>query len=101
MTVGTNVARREGHEKLTGAARYIDDLTMEGMLFGRTVRSRIARGRIKSITFDTDFDWSRIVIADYRDIPGKNVVALIEEDQPLLADQNIRHCEEPIILLAA
>src|SRR5262249_17413559 len=25
----------------------------------------------------------------------------IEEDQPLLADQNIRHCEEPIILLAA
>jgi CO/xanthine dehydrogenase Mo-binding subunit len=101
MTVGTNVLRREGSEKLTGEARYIDDLTMEGMLFGKTVRSRIARGRIKSVIFDPDFDWSRIVIADHRDIPGKNVVALIEEDQPLLAEREIRHFEEPIILLAA
>jgi CO/xanthine dehydrogenase Mo-binding subunit len=101
MTVGTNVARREAYEKLTGAARYIDDLVIEGMLFGKTVRSRIARGRITSVVFDTDFDWSRIVIADHRDIPGRNVVALIEEDQPLLAVGEIRHCEEPIILLAA
>src|SRR5262249_48283818 len=39
-------------------------------------------------------------IADHRDIPGENVVALIEDDQPLLAASEIRHAEEPVLLLA-
>jgi CO/xanthine dehydrogenase Mo-binding subunit len=71
------------------------------MLFGKTVRSHIPRGRIKAINFGPDYDWSRVVIADYRDIPGENYVALIENDQPLLAETEIRHCEEPILLIAA
>jgi len=49
------------------------------MLFGKTVRSRILRGRIKAITFDPDYDWSRVLIADYHDIPGENYVALITD----------------------
>ena len=101
MAVGQNVLRKEGHEKLTGAARYIDDIALDRMLFGKTIRSRVPRGRIKSITFDSAYDWSRIVVADYRDIPGNNYVALIENDQPLLAETEIRHCEEPILLIAA
>ncbi len=101
MAVGQNVLRKEGYEKLTGAARYVDDIALDGMLHGKTVRSTIPRGRIKSITFDPAFDWSRVVVADYRDIPGENVVALIENDQPLLAQSEVRHCEEPILLIAA
>jgi len=101
MAVGQNVLRKEGYEKLTGAARYVDDITLEGMLYGKTVRSSIPHGRIKTITFAPDYDWSRVVIADYRDIPGDNYVALIENDQPLLAETEIRHCEEPVLLIAA
>jgi CO/xanthine dehydrogenase Mo-binding subunit len=101
MAVGQNVLRKEGYEKLTGAARYIDDITFEGMLFGKTIRSRVARGRIKSISFDTSLDWSGIVVAQYRDIPGENFVALIENDQPLLVEEEVRHHDEPILLIAA
>src|SRR5438093_562902 len=101
MAVGQNVLRKEGYEKLTGAARYIDDYALEGMLYGKTIRSRVARGRIKSISLDPAFDWSQIVIADHRDIPGQNYVALIENDQPLLAASEIRHYDEPILLIAA
>ncbi|HET9530476.1 MAG TPA: xanthine dehydrogenase family protein molybdopterin-binding subunit, partial [Blastocatellia bacterium] len=101
MAVGSNVLRKEGHEKLTGAARYIDDIRVEGMLYGKTVRSRVARGRIRTISFDPAFDWSRIVVADYRDIPGNNFVALIENDQLLLAEREVRHYDEPILLIAA
>ena len=101
MVVGKNVLRKEGYEKLTGAARYIDDIALDGMLFGKTIRSTIARGRIKSIKFDSAYDWSGIVIADYRDIPGENYVALIENDQPLLVESHVRHYEEPILLIAA
>src|SRR5215510_6346190 len=100
MAVGQNVFRKEGYEKLTGAARYIDDITLEGMLFGKTIRSTVARGRVKSVSFDADYDWTRIVVADHRDIPGKNYVALIENDQPLLVETDVRHHDEPILLIA-
>jgi CO/xanthine dehydrogenase Mo-binding subunit len=101
MAVGQDVLRKEGYEKLTGAARYVDDLTLEGMLFGKTIRSTVARGRIKSIEFDPGYDWSRIIVADYRDIPGENYVALIENDQPLLVESEVHHYDEPILLIAA
>ncbi len=101
MVVGQNVLRKEGVEKLTGAARYIDDIAIEGVLYGKTIRSSVARGLIKSISFDPRFDWSPITVCDWRDIPGENFVALIEQDQPLLAEREIRHAEEPILLIAA
>src|SRR5689334_9125820 len=101
MSVGQNVLRKEGVEKLTGAARYVDDIALDGMLYGKTIRSRTARGSVKAITFDASFDWSRVVVADHRDIPGANFVALIENDQPLLAESTIRHYDEPILLIAA
>src|SRR5271155_5410779 len=49
--VGVSVPRKEGVPKLTGQARYIDDLSLPGMIFGATVRSTIARGAIETITF--------------------------------------------------
>jgi len=50
--VGKSVPRKEGRKKVTGAALYVDDLTFPGMLHGATVRSTIARGRIKNISFE-------------------------------------------------
>jgi CO/xanthine dehydrogenase Mo-binding subunit len=101
MIVGQNILRKEGYAKLTGAARYVDDITLDGMLYGKTIRSSVPRGRIKSIVLDPGYDWSRVIIADYRDIPGNNYVALIENDQPLLAETEVRHAEEPVLLIAA
>ena len=44
--VGSNVRRKDGDAKVTGAAMYIDDVSFPGMLFGATVRSTIPRGEI-------------------------------------------------------
>src|SRR5215472_14728792 len=98
--VGTSVPRFEGREKVTGQARYVDDMTLPGMLYGATVRSRIPRAKIKTISFGPGIDWNEFVIASAKDIPGKNCIALIEEDQPCLADGIVNHPEEPILLLA-
>jgi CO/xanthine dehydrogenase Mo-binding subunit len=96
--VGAKVVRKEGLAKVTGAAKYIDDLAFPGMLYGATVRSTIPRGEISSIRYA--FDTAGFTLVDYRDIPGKNVVALIEDDQPCLVEREIRHVAEPIVLLA-
>jgi CO/xanthine dehydrogenase Mo-binding subunit len=95
--VGSNVRRKDGDAKVTGAAKYIDDLTFPGMLYGATIRSTFPRGPISArrISLAPDF-----VVADHRDIPGQNYVALIETDQPCLAVDDVRHVAEPILLVA-
>src|SRR6202795_2156467 len=98
--VGKSVPRLEGRDKVTGASRYVDDMELPGMLYGATVRSRIARGKIKSINFRPTVNWDEFVVVIAKDIPGKNCIALIGEDQPCLAEELINHPEEPILLLA-
>jgi CO/xanthine dehydrogenase Mo-binding subunit len=98
--VGTAVPRKEGREKVTGKAQYIDDMSLPDMLYGATVRSEIPRGRIRNITFDPGIPWNEFVIVSAKDIPGKNCIALIGDDQPCLASTFVNHPEEPILLLA-
>ena len=97
-SVGRNVPRMEGVDKVTGRARYIDDLTFPGLLYGRTIRSTIPSGRIVSIR--PQLPAPGFTVAGHADIPGRNVVALIDDDQPALAEREIRHVAEPILLLA-
>jgi CO/xanthine dehydrogenase Mo-binding subunit len=101
--IGKSVPRREGAAKVTGAAKYTDDLAIPQAWYGKTVRSTVPRGRIGSITLDPAFDWGRVVVVTADDIPGENVVHLIRDDQPVLArvGDEVRHQEEPILLLAA
>jgi len=103
VAVGRSVPRREGGDKVTGRARYTDDLAVPDALHGKTIRSTVPKGRIRSITLDPAFEWGRVTVVTADDIPGENVVQLIRDDQPVLAwkDGEIRHREEPILLLAA
>ena len=98
--IGKSVPRKEGREKVTGSARYVDDLTFPEMIYGATVRSSAARGRILAIRFEDGIPWDEFTIVTAKDIPCKNCVALLTEDQPCLADQVVNHPEEAVVLLA-
>ena len=97
---GKSIPRKEGRKKVTGEALYVDDLSFDGMLHGVTVRSPVARGRIKNILFEGDLPWDEFTIVTAKDIPGGNFVALILNDQPYLAAEMVNHPEEPVVLLA-
>ena len=98
--VGAPAPRKEGVDKLLGRARYVDDIEREGMWYGATVRSTIPRGLIRSIGFDRRIDWSEFTVVTAADIPGENHIQLIVADQPCLADGQVNHCDEAILLLA-
>src|SRR5712692_8126980 len=98
--VGAPVPRKEGRDKVTGTARYVDDMVLPGMIYGATVRSTIARGKIRKITFAPGVAWHEFVVVTAKDIPGKNCISLILDDQPCLAADTVNHAEEPILLLA-
>ena len=98
--VGRSVPRKEGRAKVTGAALYVDDVSPAGVLHGVTVRSPVARGRITALRFDPAINWHEYTVVTAADIPGRNVVKLIVDDQPYLAHDLVNHREEPIALIA-
>jgi CO/xanthine dehydrogenase Mo-binding subunit len=95
--------RREGPAKLTGEAKYADDLVFPGAWFGATIRSSEPHARLMGIELDDGFDWKRIVVVTADDIPGENIVSLIDDDQPVLVPVGgeIRHQAEACALIAA
>src|SRR6185369_11971731 len=98
--VGAPAIRKEGRDKVTGKAVYVDDQVLSGMLHGVTIRTPCAHGRIREISFAPHIPWDEFVIVTAKDIPGRNAVALITEDQPYLAEDIFHHAEEPVALLA-
>lgn len=68
--IGRNVPRPDGPEKVTGQARYVADLSLPGMLIGKSLRSQYPHARIV-----------RIDTSAARAIPGVHVV-LTGEDTP-------------------
>jgi CO/xanthine dehydrogenase Mo-binding subunit len=100
QAIGQPVPRKEGRSKVTGRARYVDDLALPGMLHGVTVRSNATRGIIRDIRYLPGIPWDEFVIVTAADVPGTNTIALILDDQPCLAADEINHPEEPVVLLA-
>jgi CO/xanthine dehydrogenase Mo-binding subunit len=95
--------RREGPAKLTGAAKYADDLVFPGAWYGATIRSTDAHATFTALDLDPGFDWSSVVVVTAADIPGDNIVSSIKPDQPILVPLGgeIQHHAEPLALLAA
>jgi len=98
--VGQPVARKEARDKVTGRSRYVDDLEFPELLHGATVRSPCARGRIRGVHFEGSLPWGEFTVVTAKDIPGKNCITLILDDQPCLADTVVNHPEEAVVLLA-
>jgi CO/xanthine dehydrogenase Mo-binding subunit len=98
--IGKSPPRKEGPQKVTGKRLYIDDLRLPNMLYGVTVRSSVARGKIRAVVFEPGIVWDEYVIVTAKDISAANHVALILDDQPYLASEFINHPEEAVVLLA-
>jgi CO/xanthine dehydrogenase Mo-binding subunit len=101
--VGASLPRVDGIAKVTGRARYLDDLDAPGAWHGATVRSKVAHGVLEAIELDPAFDWSQVVVVTAADITGRNVVALIEDDQPALVPigGRVMHVDEALAVVAA
>ena len=75
-------------------------MPFEGVLHGKTIRTTTARGRLKGIRFLPGVPWDEITVVTARDIPGLNIVTLIDTDQPYLVHDRFHHVAEPVALIA-
>lgn len=99
--IGTSKIRVDGWAKVSGEARFVDDIQIPGAWCGGTVRSPVPRGRILGIDRDPAFDWSRVAFVTATDLPGPNAVSMIRDDHPILASGEVRFVAEPVALVAA
>jgi CO/xanthine dehydrogenase Mo-binding subunit len=101
--VGVAVPRVDAPAKVTGAARYVDDLPASGALVGRTVRGEQAHGVVRAVHLDPGFDWDQVTVVTAADVPGRNCIMLDTDDQPALVavGDRVRHAGEAVALVAA
>jgi CO/xanthine dehydrogenase Mo-binding subunit len=107
--IGQSPARKEGADKVTGQARYIDDIQelrggepLGEIIHGVTVRNTVPRGQLRNIRFLPGVNWDEFTIVTAADIAsagGENAIALIGYDQPCLAGDAVNHPEEAVLLV--
>jgi len=97
--VGHSVARVDGLEKVTGKAKFVGDLTVPGMVYGKILRSTYPHARIRSI------DASRaealpgvVAVLTAADIGDLNP---IYNGRPVIAMNRVRYIGEPVAAVAA
>lgn len=99
--VGKSVKRLDAPDKVKGTAKYIDDLSFTGMLYGAVVRSPHPHAEILEIKLEKALKVKGVAgIYTAKDIPGKNIIPLIHQDQPLLAEKTVNHIGEGIAVIA-
>lgn len=99
--IGESPPRPDGFAKVSGAARYVDDISLPGMWHGATLRSPHAHARIRSLHWDPARAPEGAVCVTAADLPGPNGVQLIDDGWPILADAFTLHVAEPVALVAA
>lgn len=102
---GRSIPRVEARAKVTGKAEYVHNLRLPGMLYAKAHRSTVAHARIRGI----DTAAARALPGVYAVYTAADIKTLIPEpyygpafhDQPVLADDKVRHVGEPVALVLA
>ncbi len=99
--VGEGSRRVDARDKVTGDAQFAADIFPSGALTAVVVRSTVTRGRVVDDNFEELREMEGVeAVLTAEDVPGENVVPVIEDDQPALAESTVRYDGEPIALIA-
>ena len=110
LAVGTakgGVHRAQRHDSAlkhaTGEAVFIDDMPEPaGLLHAALVLSPVAHGRLRAVDLTAVRAADGVVAAlTAADVPGRNDIAPVRENEPLFADMLVEHAGQPIAAIAA
>jgi CO/xanthine dehydrogenase Mo-binding subunit len=99
--VGQRALRPDSRFHGLGLTKYIDDLALPGMLFAKIRRAGVAAARIKRIdTSAAERMPGVMAVLTGREIPV-NSFGPTFQDQPVLADEFVRHAGDGVAAVAA
>ncbi|MDR3670370.1 MAG: selenium-dependent xanthine dehydrogenase [Holophaga sp.] len=102
--VGDRVFRVDARPKALGLAKYADDFSFEGMLYGKNVFSRFARAKILSIDPAKALAMPGVVaVYTAKDIPGKRYIGHLAQDWPgmIAVGEQTKCCGDTLAMVVA
>jgi CO/xanthine dehydrogenase Mo-binding subunit/aerobic-type carbon monoxide dehydrogenase small subunit (CoxS/CutS family) len=100
--IGHSYPRPDAVAKVTGAAKFADDYTFPGMLYGATLRAEHPHARILSIdTRQAEALPGVHAVLTHADVPGRNRHGLVYPDWPVLCDDKVRYLGDAVAIVAA
>ncbi len=83
--VGERMARVDGFAKALGTGKYVDDITVEGMVYAKAIRPPSARCKVKSINAESALAVDGVLaVYTAEDIPGHRFIGHLQKDWPIL-----------------
>lgn len=102
LEVGLPIPRFDARDKVTGQERYAADHYPERLLWAGAKRAGIPHGRIRAIDTAAAVLLPGVhVVLTAKDVPGTNRQGIVHKDQPVLAEDRVRHCGDPVALVLA
>ncbi len=100
--VGADAARPDGVPKARGEFAFSSDLWMDGMLWGKTLRSPHVSARIVAVDPSPALAIPGVrAVVTAADVPGRPTYGLEVPDQPVFASEVVRYHGEPVAAVAA
>jgi CO/xanthine dehydrogenase Mo-binding subunit len=94
-----SVDRQDAYGKITGKARYVDDLKFPGMLYVQTVRCPLAHARILNIDSSEALKLKGVVkVLTAKDVFGRNH---LPNDKPVLVEDVVRCTGDGVAVVVA
>jgi CO/xanthine dehydrogenase Mo-binding subunit len=88
--VGKAVERPDALEKVTGQARFADDLSFPNQLAAVMVRTPFVHAQVHSVDYSAiESHPALTAICDARDVPAARKIGTVRNDQPVFCDERI------------
>ncbi len=89
-TIGKPIIRQDGYAKVTGKAKFANDINYPNQLFGVMVRLPVAHAKILNVDYSEIENKSAIkAIISSKDIPGEKRIGIINKDQPIFCENKV------------
>ena len=98
--VGQSAIRVDGLSKVTGRASYPQDIYIDGMLYGKTLRSNKPHAMFKIDTKEAETLNGVIKILTYKDVPH-NHYGVLFKDHEVFCSKKVRSIGDPIAFVVA
>lgn len=102
--VGENMHRVDAISKVIGEAKYVDDMRIEGMIYGSCVRSKYPRAIVKKIDTSKAENLNGVTaVITAKDLPGSPKIGHLKKDWDILIKEGdcTRCLGDAIVLIGA
>lgn len=102
LTIGTSAPRGDAAAKAAGIEPYAADRYPADCLWAGAVRTELPSARIVSINLEAAKALPGVVaVLTAADVAGSNRQGIIHKDMPVLCDEVVRYCGDPLALVLA